>query len=92
MPYLEFFALEEVMNWNLPIQNKRPIFESIAPAGVINIGSKFASGAQMRLQINKVTLNDDPLGFSESKFTYLGFVDKFEQHKFDLTNTIGIPG
>ena len=63
-PSVEFFAIDELINWDLPIENKRPIFESIVAAGHLRLGSKFVSGAIMDLQINKVTLMDDPFGFS----------------------------
>ena len=43
------------------------------------------------MQGKLVTLNDDPFGFSKSEFTYLGFVDKFMPHIFDLTHFIGVP-
>ena len=77
-PYLQFFAIKETINWDLPISNKKPIFENVVHAGAIYIGDKFTTGTIMDLEVNKVTLKDDPFGFSKSEFTYLGFRHEFE--------------
>jgi hypothetical protein len=48
-PSIEFFAIDELVNWELPIENKRPIFKNIAAAGHLKIGTKFVTGAIMDL-------------------------------------------
>ena len=34
--------MEEIVHWGLPIENKRPIFKNVHPAGIIKIREGFA--------------------------------------------------
>jgi hypothetical protein len=60
-PRIDLSTFHEIVNWDLPIEDKRPIFKNIVRRGFINLSNVMVTSGSFSLEINKVIMNDDPL-------------------------------